>query len=485
MGNIGRFALTAGLVLAALAMWVPSASAAEAGSIDTSFGQAGFYTSDPSVDSTLQDIAIAPNGKIAIARRIESRRTVATRLTAEGQLDRAFGINGSLSPVAASGIQGDAAQIAIRPDGATVTLVSSTVGGCEYVVKVGEGNSRIELPAYFDCDQVIEQLAADGEGRVYAAGQSNSTVSGQISLWRLTAQDSLDTDFGVVTLGTGTAVDVDVLTDGGTLVTARHEGGNLSLSRVTESGAVDMSFGTSGSVDLGADQWCGTEVAPDGGAVICTLDSGYKNTLHRFNAAGQRDVIFGSGGDLLMSDRYLSDFAIDPQGRLLTIGIDTSGDFRSLLERYGANGTLEATLVEGHSGLVPAGWHSGFDQIRLMVQPNGRILVANASQPVLDESILGGFPFGFVIAAVHPETVAPPPPPTQGDQPTKGQTPRASRACIKARTGEKKARRVVKKTQRRVKKAKHATAKRRVRKQLKKKRAVLRKAKAKRIRACR
>ncbi len=478
--KITRYAGLALVALVTLAIAVPSASAVEAGSIDRSFGQNGFYTSNPSVDTDLKDMAVSTDGRIAFAHRNENWRFLATRLTADGQLDPAFGLGGSFSPSSPQSEQNSEAQITILPSGDVVMATTIFGGRCEQVARIGSGSWE-SWSTFTNCQQQeIFALGAGNQERVYVAGWEGSTASHETAIWRHTPSGSRDSAFGTLKLGTGNAVDVDVLPDGASILTGVGED-TVFVARVTPSGSLDTTFGTAGKVDFGDVRWCGTEVAPDGAIVVCTEKLDEDSLLNRLNPAGQPDTNFGVRGVLELTDQYVHAIAVDRQGRVV---LSLWRGSAWVVERYGIDGRRERTLVENSMAITPPDWHPAIPS-RIVIQPSGRILLVARSQPRYADWMSNQFPYGFFISALHPETVTPPPPPPPPAEQVKDETPRVSSACLKARAGEKRARRVVKKTQQRLKKAKRATAKRRVQKQLKKKRAVLRKAKAKRIRACR
>jgi uncharacterized delta-60 repeat protein len=167
-------------------------------------------------------------------------------------------------------------------------------------------------------------------------------------------------------------------------------GALLALFVATAAGAVtdrDLSFGTAGIVttDLGADGAAhAVVVQPDGKIVV----AGGRNTgtrfdpddwaLTRYDARGALDPTFGDGGrviaDLGTDSENVTAAAVGPGETILVAGHSRP---HAVLGRFRADGTLDPGF--GSGGVVRTDFGAVGLQFDLVVQPDGRIVVAGDS----------------------------------------------------------------------------------------------------------
>src|SRR2546423_5698006 len=135
--------LSAALAAMAFAMAVLASSqpawAATAGSLDTSFGTAGYSTVALGTWAGAASVAVQPDGKIVSAGQAEvngENVIVVTRMTTSGALDPSFG-TGGISTVHINGGAGmdSGAALVLQPDGR--------------IVLAGSGNQTIYGPTSF------------------------------------------------------------------------------------------------------------------------------------------------------------------------------------------------------------------------------------------------------------------------------------------------------------------------------------------------
>ena len=199
------------------------------GSADVSFGGGGRVTTDLSEggDDRVEDVAVAPDGKVLAAGHSGNRFALA-RYTSGGALDGSFGVNG---------------------------FVTTTFG---------PGESEAKALALQD-------------GKILLGGHASATFA----LARYNADGSLDTSFGsagttVTNLaGGGTTVsieDIRIQPDG-KIVAAGRAGGVLTVARYSSNGILDPGFGQSGvasapSAGMLTAEGYAVAVQPDGGIVV-------------------------------------------------------------------------------------------------------------------------------------------------------------------------------------------------------------------------
>lgn len=149
-------------------------------------------------------------------------------------------------------------------------------------------------------------------------------------------------------------------------------------------GVIDTAFGTNGvvttpgPVNLVAGA---TAFQPDGKYVVAA-ENGDSIVMSRFNADATFDTSFGTNGtassDLGTLD--VTDVAIQPDGKIVVVGNSiTGGGSDCFVARFGSSGVLDTSF--GTNGLRIVDF-SSWDQARsVIVQPDGKILVAGGSHP--------------------------------------------------------------------------------------------------------
>lgn len=176
------------------------------------------------------------------------------------------------------------------------------------------------------------------------------------------------------------------------------------ISRYTHKGALDGSFGSSGTVLTAMGSPGGLEhiwklvLQPDGKIIAVgralTPTGGVDVALARYLPDGQLDGSFGSGGKVFTAigrgtnaDEALS-AVLDASGRIVVAGFARSGpgaarnDFA--LARYLADGTLDISFNSGGArpGVVIIDFAGDRDQFNdVTIDPSGRIVAVGSARP--------------------------------------------------------------------------------------------------------
>jgi uncharacterized delta-60 repeat protein len=208
------------------------------------------------------------------------------------------------------------------------------------------------------------------------------------------------TDFGVDDVAKGVAAQGD-----GKIVAAGYtrdpaKGSDFAVARYNRDGSLDSGFGDGGKVrtDFGGTDDRGSAVAvqPDGKIVVAgwalVPDVTFYTdiALARYNPDGSLDSTFGSGGKLLTNlerTDFANGLAIQPDGKIVVVGGERSApsghDYAFAAVRYNPEGSLDPTF--GGSGHVITPFTEGLDLAEgVIVQPDGKIVaagVADASSP--------------------------------------------------------------------------------------------------------
>ncbi|MCW5959047.1 MAG: VCBS repeat-containing protein [Pyrinomonadaceae bacterium] len=178
---------------------------------------------------------------------------------------------------------------------------------------------------------IITALARQSDGKILIGG--NFTTTGAVrrtNLARLNADGSLDTSFNANQPGNslgGTVVDIEISADG----------------KITVGGDISVSAGGRKEV---------ARLLPDG-----TIDNSFNPQMDTANSTGSLDTFVQADGKTLVSLRYSSGGS-----RIYRLNIDGSVDF--------------SHMIDGGSRVVN----------RMIVQPNGKILVAGSFD------MIDGFP---------------------------------------------------------------------------------------------
>lgn len=298
--------LAAGL----LAVWAAHAGAVTPGGLDPSFGAAGTGVTALNTGTELHGVAVQTDGQI-VAVGDAGPSMVVARFSAAGSLESRF--------VAGSGV---GRAVAIQPDG-KIVVAGYDSGG----MLVERFNADGSLDPRFGSGGIVHAapdgranaLALGPAGTIIAAGQLPGSDSFQrVAVLRLGSDGRPDTGIGpggvdVVDLGQDSvARGVAVQADGkivlaGSQGPGAHQVLNAFVARLTASGALDRSFGTSGSGVLlqyplgggGAVTFNAVALDPAGGVVVGGGSTGLgppQALFARLTCAGAPDPGFAGGG---------------------------------------------------------------------------------------------------------------------------------------------------------------------------------------------
>ena len=241
--------------------------------------------------------------------------------------------------------------------------------------------------------------ALQPDGKIVVAGFCSYSFY-YVCVSRINSNGTLDNTFGpggtyVGTVGVITTnnAQVVVLADGKILFGAHCTSGgqdDFCLLRLTASGTLDGTFGTSGVVNTDFaglnDVIYGLYAVPGGRIVAagrCDLGAGFQFCIARYQSNGALDTTFGSSLNgrvtLSLSPTGASrarGLAIQADGKLLLHGACDYNAFTELcMARFSANGALDSTF--GTSGIVHTTAYGGsFTGNGAAFQADGKLVVA-------------------------------------------------------------------------------------------------------------
>ena len=240
-------------------------------------------------------------------------------------------------------------------------------------------------------------VALQPDGKIVVAGSCLNGNTYDFCLARYFASGTLDVSFNgtgkvITAIGSGNAAaySVALQPDGKIVVAGRCANGtntNFCLARYLASGALDVSFNSTGTVvttiGSGGAVARGVALQPDGKIVVagyCSNGTTYDFCLARYLASGTLDVSFNGSGTVItpigVGDDYAISLALQPDGKIIVAGVCSNGansDF--CLARYLANGTFDTSFNSTGKVITPIGSSTDVANSAAL-QPDGKIVVA-------------------------------------------------------------------------------------------------------------
>jgi len=406
------------------------------GSVDPSFGTAGFYDFTPFADGEARSVsatALAPDGRVVTVQYLGMTSTLddteMCRINADG--------NGRLCVDLTQNLGGDFADrpnaVLVQPDGKRLiighaekavpapgdtvylgmVLRTNTVGDYDSTFS-GDGRAPIEPVAGYG-DIALTSGALQPDGRIVVAGLTDNVADGYPYqgptpfVARLTAAGALDSTFsgdGLLRLpaqlggSDDRVVDVAVQTDGRVLLAIQSkDGGTLDrrpvICRLTSSGALDSSWDGDGCLAVAYNESWETipeEIAIDRFGRVLLAGVGYTSTVYvgfgfvaRFSPTGVPDATFSGDGvfefGLLDDDvTQVADLLLmpPPSDAIVVAGrFQVSGDNLPFVVKATATGALDSTFSgDGKLALEIPGIPQSNIRIGGVVSQSGKLVVA-------------------------------------------------------------------------------------------------------------
>lgn len=230
-------------------------------------------------------------------------------------------------------------------------------------------------------------VAVQADGLIVAAGAAaGDDFNGVFAVARYSPDGTPDPTFsgdGTVTTAIGAGGDEAkalAIQPDGKIVAVGTNGDRFELARYGTNGDLDDSFGPNGVVTTdptpGWDIAYGAALQPNGKIVVAGFGTPGgpwrpRFLLARYTTAGSLDPAFGDGGVLISRLGTARDVIVQPDGKIVAAGYDSSG---MALARYRRDGTLDPTF--GGDGTVGAPRNVG--AFALALQPNGKIVAGGA-----------------------------------------------------------------------------------------------------------
>ncbi|HJS93022.1 MAG TPA: Calx-beta domain-containing protein [Solirubrobacteraceae bacterium] len=378
--------------------------------LDASFGAGGRASTPGGGDA--RAVVVEPDGRIIVvgARDVGVNAHLqfgAAGYDAAGNLDPGFG-TGGIATTALGGSNDKAFDAADDRDGGFVAVgrtdaagpTNTDFGVARYTAD-GQPNPAFPAGGFVKTDVAgradgANAVAVQPDGKIVAAGfAQTSPVDFDFALVRYNPDGSLDTSFGgdgIVTTDLGSESDAAngvAIQPDGKIVAVGVTGENIGLARYLPDGALDLTFGGTGTVvsDLGFDDVAnGVAITSGGTILVAGTRLGPHTNLDPFVASygpnGKLNLGFGEFGiadtDLSGGDDSGDDLVLDPGGGVVVVGSASSSTVRDMaLVRYNLDGTLDTFLTTDFHGAGDFGHAAQVDPLGGIVAAG---TIANGSE---------------------------------------------------------------------------------------------------------
>lgn len=337
------------------------------GTLDNGFSADGRAFGLTDIDIYVNDLALAPDGKI-VATGMSNRKASddtengfsAFRFNADGTPDESFNKNGSVFISEKTFKNNHSRCVVVQPDGKIILAGRGLKSSLVYKIlrlnidgslDTGFGEGGYTYVKVGDVDEAWK-IKLQADGKIVLAGTSliNGTVD--FGIVRLNNNGTLDKSFGnngtasVDIKGHDAVVDLAFTADGKTVVAGYNWTGDLMqdlhdfiLIRLNVNGTLDKSFGVDGKKTLSYsatnDKILSLSVQADGrmligGSVITNpailADGGFSETKSQFGIIrlledGSIDQSFHASGRLLLDFRG-SNLLLQKDGKIVVVGND-------------------------------------------------------------------------------------------------------------------------------------------------------------------
>jgi uncharacterized delta-60 repeat protein len=362
---------------------------------------------------TVKGIICKPDGAILIAGAADSMvpntryvvgKTFITKVSANGNVDQSFGVNGFsriVNPLGSYNIVN-----ALATDAGNNLFLSAIASRDLIVFKrdsIGNSDNTFGLSSSvtksLNSDGIRNSIATDSQNRILQVGSS----SRNIALIRYLPNGTLDSTFGtngIVATQAGNnwgdyATDVAVQPDGKIIICGQASrtgptAYDFVLVRYLPNGMLDTNFGSNGITftDFGYyDKANALAIQPDG-KIVVTGEATYDGmVVARYLPDGALDTSFNHTGYLLKDNNGLplrgNKVLVQPDGKIVVGGnayVTSSGNDRDFaVFRCLADGTPDAGFAPGGLYTIDLS-NGGDDELScLALQPDGKVLLGGSA----------------------------------------------------------------------------------------------------------
>jgi uncharacterized delta-60 repeat protein len=332
------------------------------GSLDPTFGGDGTVAIDFSFRTDLlYALALQPDGKIIAAGISEpvsgsNYQVTVARYNPDGSLDSSF--DGDGVAIVSAPLGASVRDVAMQSDGKIVVAGGYTSNGAQLlVVRLnvdgsldtsfdGDGKVNASLAPFSGSTWTLYSVAIQADGKIVAAGRSNSGLT----LVRLNPNGTFDTTFdgdGKANFNTlSVSGDALVILPNGKIDLAGGSNGGLTVAQFNTDGSLDTTFSGDGlaTVSLGYSGGTGADMVRQSNGKLVVAGWTYVTSdvhsavyvLARFNPDGSLDSSFSSDGTMTLTSAPTSPLAT---ADVAVPGLALQPNGGILFATYTANGT--------------------------------------------------------------------------------------------------------------------------------------------------
>jgi uncharacterized delta-60 repeat protein len=351
--------------------------------------------------------AIQPDGKVITAGNADSTIAV-VRFNVDGSPDNTFGKHGKVIPPSSS-IENCSAVI-VQPDGKIIIGgFSATSADIDFTLirfnpdgsfDTTFGTNGIVKTSFGILSDSISTLVLQPDGKIFAAGFTQSNGASSIAAARYNVDGTLDLTFdddGKATylFGDGNNfINSSAIQPDGKIVLVGNvnvkDNSDFFVVRINQDGSPDTSFDGDGivqtAIDVFNDGALAVAVQPNGKIVAGGISENgldFDFAIVRYNSNGSVDTTFGNQGFVTIQlgpeNDILFSIALQTDGKIVAAGSTFSGKSNDFaLVRYLPDGRLDVSFENDGIIITPASEND--DSVSsLAVQSDGRIIAAGSS----------------------------------------------------------------------------------------------------------
>jgi uncharacterized delta-60 repeat protein len=241
-------------------------------------------------------------------------------------------------------------------------------------------------------DAEVRAVARQGDGKIVAVGARSAGGAVDSLVARVTAGGDLDDDFNgtgrvVLDLGDDDRADAVAVRSNGAVVVGATAGSAGAVARLTPGGSPDQTFSGDGR-RTGLPLTVQALVLQPDGKVVVGGRTGDDFALMRLDPDGSTDPSFG-GADGVVADAggfdSVTALALDADGKVVVAGYGNgpAGAGHTVVRRYHADGTRDTGFQS-----TDRAYGLGDEPVGVVVQPDGKIVVAGNSRVGPDNDVL-------------------------------------------------------------------------------------------------
>ena len=390
MKNLNQFLL---LALTSFLIVSNRTFAQQAGSLDVSFDNDGkVFNGIQTTDIFKNKMKLGKNGKIVIAGSQSVNKIVVSRFNQNGAFDISFGVNGTFTSIAISGLY-HVYDLVILPDNSIIVLAwSANPAFGSFIFKITssgvidtsfQSNGFLYFP---NCTYVVMELQSNG--KIVIGGKAFViNFAPDLQVIRLNADGNYDLSFGNDGINSDgisktdfgfEEVPIDLRIDfEGKILLLGYASNTVLIAKYNTDGSLDNSFDNDGKLLISQIQLENNTgvssmiIQNDNKIVIC--GSSY---ISRLNRNGTFDISFDNDGVATYAIGHLQDINIQKDGKLVVSLLALSPKSGTGMARLTTTGALD-TSFDGdgiQNEIFTPSYSGSYNAYSVAIQDDGKII---------------------------------------------------------------------------------------------------------------